>query len=254
MDQTPWTLSAGDYSLERVTALKAGHAVSVIVPARDEAATVGGVLDAIFTHPELVDEVVVVDDGSADDTATVAARHGARVVTGSGKEGKGGAMATGLAATTGDLVVFLDADVENMTTEYVGRLLQPLLERPAIQLVKGYYERPLHHLPSGGGRVNELAARPILSLLYPGLGEVRQPLAGETAGRRSAFTALTLEPNYAVEIALVIDIATSFGVSAIAQVDLGVRRHRNRPIEELRPMALEVVRTALSRRGLHWSS
>jgi glucosyl-3-phosphoglycerate synthase len=98
--------------------------------------------------------------------------------------------------------------------------------------------------------VNELAARPILSLLFPGLGEIRQPLAGETAGRRSTFDQISLESNYGVEIAMLIDVVRSFGIHSMAQVDLGIRRHRNRPIEELRPMAAEVLRAALSRYGV----
>ncbi len=134
-----------------------------------------------------------------------------------GPSGKGESMRAGLSATNSELVVFLDADVVNTTAEFVARLVQPLLQRPDIQLVKGYYERPLHNMPTGGGRVNELAARPILSLLYPGLGEIRQPLAGETAGRRSAFDAITLEKAYGVEIALLIDIAREFGVHSLAR-------------------------------------
>ena len=146
--------------------------------------------------------------------------------------------------------MYLDADVINTADDFVARLIQPLLERPETQLVKGYYERPLHDLPTGGGRVNELAARPILSLLYPGLGEVRQPLAGETAGRRSAFEAIDFESAYGVEIALLIDVARKFGVRSLAQVDLGVRRHRNRPLDELRPIAVDVLHAALVRFGV----
>lgn len=243
----PWTLTREAFVLERVVAMKGVDSVAVVVPAKNEASTVGAVLDVVQVHPELVDELLVVDDHSSDDTATVAQHHGARLVRLEGPGGKGAAMNAGLAASTSSIVVFLDADVLNMTSDYVGRLVQPLLERPATQLVKGYYERPLHHMPTDGGRVNELAARPILSLLYPGLGEVRQPLAGETAARRGALEAITLEQGYSVEIALLIDIAELFGVSALAQVDLGTRRHRNRPLEELRPMALDVLRAALER-------
>ena len=227
--------------------LKKSTSVAVVIPARDEASTIGAVLDAVMARPEFVDELVVVNDHSNDDTMTVANHHGARVVTNHGDSGKGEAMRAGLAATTSDIVVFLDADVLNTTSEFVARLVQPLLERPTIQLVKGYYERPLHNMPTGGGRVNELAARPILALLYPGLGEIRQPLAGETAGRRSALESITFESAYGVEIALLIDIARQYGVSSVAQVDLGVRRHRNRPLDELRPMAVDVLRAALGR-------
>jgi len=243
----PWTLPRDSFTLERVTAAKLDTTVAVIIPARNEASTIGSVLDTVLIHDHLVDELIVVNDHSSDDTATVADHHGARVIRLQGATGKGAAMSMGLTASTSALVVFLDADVLNTTADYVARLLQPLLERPSVQLVKGFYERPLHHMPTGGGRVNELAARPILSLLFPGLAEIRQPLAGETAARRGALEAILLEPNYSVEIALLIDIAQLFGAHALAQVDLGIRRHRNRPLEELRPMAVDVLRAALER-------
>jgi glucosyl-3-phosphoglycerate synthase len=243
----PWTLSRENYSLERVSALKETTTVAVVVPAKDEATTIGLVLDMVQVHGHLVDELIVVNDHSSDDTATVADHHGARVVHLHGATGKGAAMIAGVEASSSDLVVFLDADVINTTDHYVAQLIQPLLERPAIQVVKGYYERPLHNMPTGGGRVNELTARPILSLLFPGLGEIRQPLAGETAARRGALDSISLEPDYRVEIGLLIDSAQLFGVRALAQVDLGIRRHRNRPLEELRPMATDVLRAALER-------
>jgi glucosyl-3-phosphoglycerate synthase len=243
----PWTLASEAFRLERVSALKGDATVAVIIPAKNEAATIGAVLDTVLIHDQLVDELVVVNDHSSDDTATVADHHGARVVRLEGKTGKGAAMSAGVDSTSAEILVFLDADVLNTTADYVARLIQPLLERPATQLVKGFYERPLHNMPTGGGRVNELTARPILSLLYPGLGEIRQPLAGETAARRGALEAITLEPDYGVEIAMLIDMAQLFGVHALAQVDLGIRRHRNRPLEDLRPMAVEVLRAALER-------
>ena len=247
MANVPWTLPRDSFTLERINQLKGETTVAVIIPAKDEATTVGSVIDMVQVHDHLVDELIVVNDHSSDDTATVADHHGARVVHAEGPSGKGAAMNAGLMASSSDIIVFLDADVLNTTPDYVARLIQPLLERPTIQLVKGFYVRPLHNMPTGGGRVNELAARPILSLLYPGLGEIRQPLAGETAARRSALETMTLEPDYRVEIGLLIDCAQLFGVHAIAQIDLGIRRHRNRPLEELRPMAVDVLRAALER-------
>jgi glucosyl-3-phosphoglycerate synthase len=254
ISHTPWTLGARDLDGARASSRKGDETVAVVIPVQNESATIGSVLDAVLSPGAvgrgLVDEVVVVNDHSRDDTATVAERHGARVISLVGPSGKGEAMSLGLAATTGSIVVFLDGDVTSTSAEYVPRLVQPLLERPAIQLVKGYYERPFQDQPTGGGRVTELAARPILSLLFPGLGEVRQPLAGETAGRRDVFGAIGFAPGYGVEIALLIDVARKYGADAIAQVDLGVRRHRNRPIEELRPMSVEVLRAALARFGV----
>ncbi len=246
----PWTLDRDDFDVAQLAAQRSSSTIAVIVPARNEAATIGAVLDAVRLGVMPVDDLLVVNDHSNDDTVTVAHHHGARVITLWGPGGKGEAMRAGLEATTGELVVFLDADVVNTADDFVARLVQPLLERPEIQMVKGYYERPLHDMPTGGGRVNELAARPILSLLYPGLGEVRQPLAGETAGRRSAFEAIDFESAYGVEIALLIDVARKFGVRALAQVDLGVRRHRNRPLDELRPIAVDVLHAALVRFGV----
>ena len=250
MPHAPLTVPREAFDPRRVRRLMADTSVAVIIPARNEATTIGAVLDAVFTNRDVIDDVVVVDDHSHDDTATVAAHHGARVVSSLGHGGKGNAMTTGLAATTSEIVVFLDADVLNTGRDYVTRLVQPLVESPEVELVKGYYERPLQHMPTGGGRVTELTARPVLSLLFPGLGEIRQPLAGETAGRRSVFNAIDLEPEYGVEIALLIDVAAKFGVRSLAQVDLGVRRHRNRPLEELRPMAVDVLYAALVRYGV----
>jgi glucosyl-3-phosphoglycerate synthase len=246
----PWTLTSDEYDLDRVLAEAASTSITVIIPAKNEAATIGAVLDAVTHHAGLVNELLVVNDHSNDDTAAVADHHGAKVLNLTGPSGKGEAMGAGLDAASSEIVVFLDADVLSTTTDFVPRLIQPLLERADIQLVKGYYERPLHNMPTGGGRVNELAARPILSLLFPGLGEIRQPLAGETAARRSALGAITLEPAYGVEIALLIDVARLYGVHSLAQVDLGVRRHRNRPLEELRAMAVDVLHAALTRHAV----
>ena len=254
----PTTFSVDAALLARLGETKNGRRVSVIIPAQNEAPTIGAVIDAVQAStrrwPGLVDEIVVVDDHSTDDTAAIATRHGARVAVLRGDGGKGQAMQFGLSVTSGDIVVFLDADVQNTTEEFVPRLIAPLVTNEAIRLVKAYYDRPLHNMPTGGGRVTELAARPILSLLYPGLGEIRQPLAGETAGRRDTFVTVGFADAYGVEIALLIDVAATYGVASIAQVDLGVRRHRNRPIEELRPMSVDVLRAALTRFGVRLPS
>ena len=239
-----------NFDLDVVRGAKAGRSVAVIVPAKDEATTLASVLEAVLAHDELVDELVVVDDHSRDATASVALSHGAKVVEHLGPSGKGAAMTSGVRATSSELIVFLDGDVNNTSPEFVARLLQPLLERRDVQLVKGFYQRPLLTLPSGGGRVNDLAARPILKLLFPGLGAIRQPLAGESALRRSLFDVLRLEPGYGVEVALLIDVVRLFDVHAVAEVDLGTRSHRNRSLDELRPMSEEILRAALQRAGV----
>ncbi len=225
------------------------------IPARDEAATVGGIVDAIVRElteegggVPLVYDVVVADDGSTDETGELARAAGARVVTrSSGVGGKGQAMRSALEAASGDLIVFLDADVTNFGPHFVTSLLGPLLADDSLALVKGYYERPLHGAPGGGGRVTELVARPLIDLLFPHLAVVKQPLAGETAAPRSVLEKCGLADGYAVELALLIDVAARFGTESIAQVDLGIREHRNRPLEELRPQATDVLRAALAR-------
>jgi glucosyl-3-phosphoglycerate synthase len=256
----PDTFHHGDFPTGLVLAAKAatGRSVSVCIPARDEGSTVGSVVRAVvqpFLEPHggngLVDEVIVIDDGSRDDTAEQAGDAGARVVRGpGGAGGKGEAMAAALDASSGDLVVFLDADVANTTPAFVTGLLGPLLTTEHIALVKGFYTRPLHGEPTGGGRVTELVARPVLELLFPELSGIRQPLAGETAAHRWAFEKVGFAPGYAVELGLLIDVAAELGAGALAQVDLGERIHRNRPLHELRPQAVDVLRAALERTSL----
>ena len=235
---------------DEVLAAKGTTKVAVVIPARNEEMTIGGVLRALRPQGTdgsgLIDEILVVDDGSTDGTAEEARRHGARVMSLEGG-GKGAAMASGVAASNGDLIAFLDADVTNTDLHFVPRLIGPLLLDKAVQLVKAFYDRPFEGSASGGGRVTELCARPALSLLFPELTDVRQPLAGETAVRRTALGRLIIERGYRVEMGLLLDVAHVFGPQAIAQVDLGVRIHRNRPLTELGPMATEVLGVALER-------
>jgi glucosyl-3-phosphoglycerate synthase len=239
-----------DLDEESVLVAKGTTRISVVIPARDEELTIGAVLRALRPQGTdgsgLIDEVLVIDDGSKDATADEARRHGARVMSLEGG-GKGAAMATGVAASAGDLIAFLDADVTNTGQHFVPRLVGPLLLDKQVQLVKAFYDRPFEGAASGGGRVTELCARPALSLLFPELEAVRQPLAGETAVRRTALGRLAIERGYRVEMGLLLDVAHVFGPQAIAQVDLGVRIHRNRPLSELGPMATEVLAVALER-------
>jgi glucosyl-3-phosphoglycerate synthase len=205
----------------------------------------------------LVDEVVVVDDGSSDATADAACWEGARVLavddvlpeTGIGT-GKGNAMWKSLYACEGDLLCWVDADIRNFGPHFVTGLLGPLLTRPEVGLVKGFYRRPLHGEPSGGGRVTELVARPLISTLFPQLARFVQPLAGEYAGRRDVLDSVPFVQGWGVELALLVDVARRFGVGSIEQVDLGVREHRNRPLDELGPQAMAILVTALRKAGL----
>jgi glucosyl-3-phosphoglycerate synthase len=254
--------SAADYPLERLTQLRrdAGTTVSVVLPAREVADTIGPILDALapLRAAGVVDELVVVDAASQDGTAAVAAAHGGRVVQESEllsdhgpARGKGDALWRSLAATDGEIVVFVDSDTENFDDRFVRGLLGPLLQEPAVAFVKGAFRRPFKlgetTVPDGGGRVTELVARPLLNLHVPELAGFVQPLAGEFAARRALLEQLPFPVGYGVEIATLIDAHRVAGLDALAQVDLGERQNRHQPLRALSAMAFAVM-TAAERR------
>ena len=255
-----------DWPRERLLAAKGDTRVSVVLPALNEEPTVGRIVasihhslgDGVPAERRLVDELVVLDSCSTDATAAVAAAAGARVVSRDdiipslpAVSGKGEAMWRSLAATTGDIVVFVDADLQSFTPSYITGLIGPLLTDPSLALVKAVYERPLVQgssvVGAGGGRVTELVARPLLNLLWPQLAGVVQPLAGEYAARRWLLESLPFPVGYGVEIALLVDTFERHGLEAIAQVDLGVRVHRHHDERRLGRMAAEIMHTAYER-------
>jgi glucosyl-3-phosphoglycerate synthase len=241
---------------------RGGHRISVVLPARDEEATVGvlvrDLVDRWVDRVPLVDELVVVDSNSRDRTVEVAREAGAQVVAaadvlpGHGdRPGKGEALWKSLAATTGDLVVFMDSDLLGDVGHYVPGLLTPLLTDPRVGYVKGCYTRPLsvdgEHRPTGGGRVTELTARPLLNALWPELAGFVQPLGGEYAGRRSALEQVPFVSGYGVEVGLLVDLLQVCGLPGLAQVDLGTRQHSHQTDEALGTMAGQIVSTVLAR-------
>jgi glucosyl-3-phosphoglycerate synthase len=243
---------------------RGGHRISVVLPARNEEATVGSLVADLraqwMQRVPLVDELLVVDSDSTDATAALARAAGADVVASSdvlpahgSRPGKGEALWKSLAATTGDLLVFLDADLLGDVAHYVPGLLGPLLADPQVLYVKGCYTRPLESTgrsePTGGGRVTELTARPLLNALWPELAGFVQPLGGEYAGRRSALELVPFVSAYGVEIGLLLDLLGLGGLHALAQVDLGVRRHTSQSQEALGQMAGQVVSAVLARAG-----
>ncbi len=256
--------STADLDVEGLLRAKrrSGSRVSLVLPARDEEATVGRLAGELVERwvrrVPLVDELLVVDSDSTDRTAEVARAAGADVVAsadvlpGCGtRPGKGEALWKSLAATTGDLLVFLDADLLGDVTHYVPGLLAPLLTDPQVGYVKGCYTRPLelagHASPAGGGRVTELTARPLLNALWPELAGFVQPLGGEYAARRCALERVPFVSGYGVEVGLLVDLLGLLGLSGLAQVDLGVRRHTSQDQEALGRMAGQVVSAVLAR-------
>ncbi|OIR41599.1 glucosyl-3-phosphoglycerate synthase [Corynebacterium sp. NML140438] len=228
--------------------------VSVVIPALNEAATVGQVVQRCRASNAVLcgGEVLVIDSDSTDGTATIAARAGARVVNWrevsplEPQEGKGEALWRGVKAARGAHVVFVDADVTSLHPWWIDALAKPL-QNPEVHLVKARYVRALHGNPTGGGRVTELTAKPLLRRFFPDLGDISQPLSGEYAIRRDTALQLPFVAGYGVESGLLIDTYARYGRTAIAEVDLGSRVHRNRPMAELGPMAEVVASTIIDR-------
>ncbi|WP_442933654.1 glucosyl-3-phosphoglycerate synthase [Micromonospora sp. CPCC 206060] len=262
------THSAGQWSARGLLQAKTGSRVSIVLPARNEEATVGAIVSTIREHlmdrVPLVDQLIVVDSRSTDRTATVARTAGAYVVSQDEMTrglprltGKGDALWAGLAAAEGDVVAFIDADLREFRPHFVTGLLGPLLTDPSVTFVKGFYHRPLVGSasiePDGGGRVTELMARPLLNLFWPELSGFVQPLAGEYAGRRAVLEQIPFVSGYGVETAMLIDLLDLVGLDALTQVDLGERKHRHQDTEALGRMAAQIMLTAwsrLRRRGL----
>jgi nucleotide-binding universal stress UspA family protein len=250
--------------LRRLVALKEkqGITVSLILPTLNEAATLGPIVrrarKLLMEAVPLVDELLVIDSASEDQTCAIAAREGARVVqhadvlTRYGSyRGKGESLWKSLYESFGDIVVWCDTDVRNWHPRMAYGTLGPLLVEPRIQYVKGYYQRPIVEggvlREGGGGRVTELVARPLINLFYPDLSGFIQPLAGEYAGRRSLLETIPFFTGYAVEIGHLIDIAERSGLEALGQVDLERRIHRNQELEGLSRMSFVIIQAVMKR-------
>lgn len=251
------TFDHSEFPLRRLLEVKC-QTVTVVLPAREVADTVGCVVERIGALEGLVDQVLVVDAASADGTAEVAAAAGAEVVQQDSLMpamgavlGKGDAMWRALAAARSDLVIYIDADTRDFSGAFVTGLLGPLFERPGIEFSKATYDRPYstngHQVPAGGGRVSQLTARPLLAAFYPGLAGLVQPLSGEVAGARELFERIPFATGYSVETAMLLELCELIGPEAMAQVDLGERLNAHQPLEALRPMAESVLAVVTDR-------
>ena len=229
---------------------------TVCIPARNEAATIAEVVALVRIAgkrtPGLLREIIVVDDRSTDDTAAVARRAGARVLSTmeefvefGGPSGKGDAIWTALRHCETDLITFVDGDITEMRPGFLAQLNEPLRMLPDIHLVKGQFCRG--HGPNVSGRVTMLTARPLLTLLRPELRHVNEPLGGVFAGRTGTLGGLWLERDYGVDVGILLDIATKHGPESILEATIGDLRHRSRDLVDLMATAEQVARTILSR-------
>jgi glycosyltransferase involved in cell wall biosynthesis len=241
---------------------RAGKSISVCLPSMNEAATIGNILEVareeLMEKVPLVDQLCVVDGGSEDDTREIAAAAGAEVL---GQEeilagkydpmGKGDALWRSIYSLRGDIIVWIDSDIINFHPRFIYGIIGPLITKPGIRFVKGFYQRPIKSenriLSTGGGRVTELVARPLLSLFFPELGALIQPLSGEYGGDRELLEAIPFFSGYGVEIGMLMDIFSRFGMDVIGQVDLVERHHRNQPIPALGRMSFQIIQAVLIR-------
>ncbi len=244
---------------------RAGVTISVCIPTRNERATIGTtvrvVRQALVEREPLVDELVVMDAGSTDGTGEAAAAEGATVVVETEVlpeegtvPGKGDALWKSLYVCSGDVLCWVDADIVNFHPRFVTGVVGPLLTHPELGYVKGFYERPIRQSlgdgvqgplsPTGGGRVTELLARPLLNAFWPQLAGMVQPLAGEFAGRRELLERVPFYSGHGIEFGLLVDIAREAGIEVIAQVDLERRIHRNQDLQALSRMSFGILQAA----------
>ena len=236
------------------------ESVTVVLPAREVADTIGSIVEALFSLEGLIDQILVIDAASDDGTAEIAARLGAEVhqesellpVFGQAL-GKGDAMWRALQVARGDIVVYMDSDTRGFSPHFATGMVGPLVVEEEVEFLKGAFRRPFQERgtperPLDGGRVTELTARPLLSAFFPELAAFAQPLAGEVAARRAFFERLPFATGYSIETSMLLHARDLLGgVERMAQVDLDVRRNYHQPLPQLGPMAYAVLRVVLER-------
>jgi len=240
--------------------------ISLAFPTLNEAETIGKVIVTIrgelVSRFPLLDEIAIIDSGSEDKTREIAADFGAEVFLSSEclpqygfYRGKGENLWKSLYLLSGDIIVWVDADITNIHPKFVYGVLGPLLEDERFGYVKAFYERPYRAsgkmLRAAGGRVTEILIRPLFNLFYPELAGFIQPLSGEYAGRREILESIPFSVGYGVETGHLLDISRKFGVEVLAQVDLDRRIHKHQDLTALRKMSFAILQTFFARLSDH---
>ena len=237
--------------------------ISLCLPTLNEEKTIAKEIiimkSELMSRFPLVDELVVIDSGSSDNTVAIARSFGADVYNANEIlpdleqfKGKGENLWKALYVTTGDIIVYIDADIKNIHHRFAFGLIGPLLRFDKIKYVKAFYDRPIsigknRIRPTGGGRVTELVIRPLFSLFFPELTQILQPLSGEYAGFREIFEKIPFPIGYGVETSMILDIYEKWGLEVIAQVDLDRRIHRNQDTKALGRMSFAILKTFINR-------
>ena len=237
--------------------------ISLCLPTLNEEKTIAKEIiimkSELMARFPLVDELVVIDSGSTDDTVKIARSFGADVYDANEIlphlekfKGKGENLWKALYITSGDIIVYIDADIKNIHHRFAYGLIGPLLLYDKIKYVKAFYDRPIsigknRIRPTGGGRVTELVIRPLFSLFFPELTQILQPLSGEYAGYREVFEKIPFPIGYGIETSMILDIYEKWGLEVMAQVDLDRRIHRNQDTKALGRMSFAILKTFINR-------
>lgn len=213
--------------------------ISVVIPVLNEEANIDWVV-RFARRSQGVSEVLVVDDGSVDNTPEIAVRAGARVIT-SSLLGKGASMRDGTSAAKENLLVFLDGDMRCLEEGCIEKLVMPIVSGQA-DFVKAKFRRK-------AGRVTELTAKPLLAIFFPELSSLSQPLGGIIAARKTTLDEIQMENDYGVDLGIVIDMSV-LG-KRIREVDIGGLEHESQPLSRLSIMASQVIRVIFERAEMY---
>ncbi len=240
-----------------------GLKISLCFPTLNEEATIAKEIILMRSELQLrhalIDEIVVIDSGSKDRTREVAEEYGAKFYLADdilpGIEpfkGKGENLWKALYVLEGDIILYIDADIKNIHPRFAYGLLGPLLLTEGVRFTKAFYDRPIaldqkNIKPTGGGRVTELVTRPLFSIFYPELSQFIQPLSGEYAGFRDCFDSISFPIGYGIETSMLMDLYERYGMTALAQVDLDKRVHRNQSTLALGRMSFGIMQTFIAK-------
>jgi len=234
--------------------------ISTCVLTKECAATIEKTLKVLMNLKEnkLIDQIAVIDSSSLDGTANIVKDLNIEVYEENNLLeqfgpvlGKGDAMWRSQKILSGEIIVFLDGDLEDFSERHVLGVIGPLLLDKNIHFAKGTYRRHLKLrngiVRDGGGRVSTLLARPLLTAFYPKLADFKQPLSGECAIRKELLNSIPVVTGYGVEIGMLVDVNRKVGITAMAEVDLLERANKHQPLTKLGDMADEITKTLLTR-------